>query len=386
MGEKNVWNSPGFLNRKWKQRIKQDRDRDITFSTSKEIPGENMEEKRQFIYDWLRRLGCFDKYENVNDIIKAMKIGPNKMKEQVLIECQRDGQSEEIYQKMMMIPARPQEDPRIGITHIDNWTWKRKDIPVYITWVRSSIDIQKYLIDGFLANYGQVTRHEPVLDKEGVETFEHVFIMKEDEIRSNPPPNFLWLGRDKLRVRYPGQVKTCWVCDDEGHYAGDCPYKKGNKGEVKKQNKLDEKEYPNLTQANTAEKAKRDGQQSGENGGLNQERKMFSQVMQELKESSENGAQMLLKRKKDNENEEVEEENAAKKTRTEKRGQKSRRTNVINIEIQEEGEGSILGNEEEKMEVTDNESEPPALPPEVPQLKNQDNFEAEATVEIGGGS
>ena len=95
---------------------------------------------------------------------------------------------------------------------------------------------------------------------------------------------------------------------------------------------------------------------------------------------------MLLKRKKDNENEEVEEENAAKKTRTEKRGQKSRRTNVINIEIQEEGEGSILGNEEEKMEVTDNESEPPALPPEVPQLKNQDNFEAEATVEIGGGS
>ena len=84
---------------------------------------------------------------------------------------------------------------------------------MYVSWVRSSIDIQKYIIDDFLCKYGEVKSHQTTIDKEGVETFVHVFWMWERDIIANPPPSFFWMGREKLRVRYRNQVPTCWRCD-----------------------------------------------------------------------------------------------------------------------------------------------------------------------------
>ena len=57
----------------------------------------------------------------------------------------------------------------------------------------------------------------------GVETFEHMFLMREKDLEENPPPNFFWLGRRKLKVRYRGQVQTCWKCNAEDHKAFECP-------------------------------------------------------------------------------------------------------------------------------------------------------------------
>ena len=73
-----------------------------------------------------------------------------------------------------------------------------EQVPVYISWVRSIMDVQKYLIDDFLSKYGKVYSHNPVIEEEGVETFVHMFWMREMELRDNPPPNQYWIGKEKL--------------------------------------------------------------------------------------------------------------------------------------------------------------------------------------------
>ena len=183
-----------------------------------------MHEKREGIYAFLRRIDAIRVDEDVKDVVKRMKIGFNKFKEQVVIECVSAEKAEQVFTPLQQVPALDR-GLGYGITSADANFFRDDRVPIFISWVRSSIDIEKYLIDGFLSNYGEVLSHKPVLDREGVETFEHVFLMWQKDIAENPPPNFFWLGKNKLKVRYKGQIETCWICDMEGHKAFECPRK-----------------------------------------------------------------------------------------------------------------------------------------------------------------
>ena len=58
-----------------------------------------------------------------------------------------------------------------------------------------------------------------------METFVHIFWMKKKDLIEIPvfiPPSFYWLGRDKLRFRYKGQIPTCWRCNSPDHLMKDC--------------------------------------------------------------------------------------------------------------------------------------------------------------------
>ena len=46
--------------------------------------------------------------------------------------------------------------------------------------------------------------------------------MREYELRDNPLPNQYWIGNEKLRVKFKGQVATCWNCNSPEHMAKDC--------------------------------------------------------------------------------------------------------------------------------------------------------------------
>ena len=212
-----AWRSDGYIT----NRIKQpyiSRKRDFTFSTYMEIPGKFGDEKRQWVLDFLAQHGCF---KEVNDdpaqIIKAMRISSNTRKEQVLIECKTEEQVAGLAEALKNIP---------GPFHMWCPAMMPVLVPVYISWVRSSVEIQKHLIDNFLSKYGRVHSHRPMVDKRGIETFEHCFMMNEEDLLNNPPPNFVWMGRSKLRVKFRGQKATCYICDCPDHVAGDCPNKK----------------------------------------------------------------------------------------------------------------------------------------------------------------
>ena len=218
------WSTEGYLARKFKKQVVEFRKFDVTFSTSNELPGDTLIEKRQGIYTFLRKIEAIKPDEDVKDVIKRMKIGFNKSKEQVIMECISVKKAEQVYLPLLEVPAAPAvENGLYRVTHVDANYFKDEKIPIYISWVRSSIDIKKYIIDGFLSNYGEVLDHKPIFDNEGVETFEHVFYMKHADIQANPPPNFLWLGNNKLKVRFRGQVQTCWICDKDSHKAYECP-------------------------------------------------------------------------------------------------------------------------------------------------------------------
>ena len=218
-----AWSTPGVLNRHLRKEIYEDRRKDIGISTSREIPGRYMADKRRWIYNFLDHYKCFEGYDQCSDLVKAMRISGNKFNDQVVLVCQREDQIEEFTTRLGRIPAP--KGNYAGLTQMVCHGWKEDTISVYISWVRSTIDIQKYLIDGFLLMYGKVKDHWPVTDERGVETFEHRFIMSLHDVRSNPPPGYFWLGKQKLRVKYRGQQITCYACDEVGHVAGVCPKK-----------------------------------------------------------------------------------------------------------------------------------------------------------------
>ena len=247
MIEQNPWENTEQLHQTIRTAVNEDRRRDISFSLGKDIPGKTLPEKRQWIYAFLRHHKCFEEYGKISDVIKRMKLSTNKLKDQVVIECVRDGQPDEMYNKLCMIPARTEADPRYGISNLEVYANRPHETQVYISWVCASIDIEKHLVNGFLSNYRQVNRHFPMKDSEGVETFEHCFMMKACDLMKNPPPNFVWLGKKKLRVRYRGQVATCFICDSPDHLVHDCPKKKKREIDNQKTFNLNNKvDYPGL--------------------------------------------------------------------------------------------------------------------------------------------
>ena len=191
---------------------------DLEWTVPFEIPGDNYDAKRSWVYGKLSEFGCLKEYASIKDLIKRMRIFPPLRGQQtVLIECTKIGQNDEIagvlYGKSI----------RDGVSLVQSRS--RSKIPVYMSWVRASIDVQKYIIEDFLSQYGEVIEHKPTVDKEGVETFVHVFWMWEKDLVANPPPSFYWMGKERLRVRYRNQVPTCWNCDAPGHMSRDCTNK-----------------------------------------------------------------------------------------------------------------------------------------------------------------
>ena len=223
--ESRAWSSTfGRVNERLRTPIYENRKKDVCLSTSREIPGQYMADKRRWVYKFLDYYKCFEGYNNYSDLIKAMKISGNKFNNQIVLVCHNEDQCEQIVLKLKDVPG-PVGNVA-GLTQLFCPRWQQETISVYISWVRSTIDVQKYLIDGFLSNYGTVKSHRPIVDDRGIETFEYVFVMPMKDVRDNPPPAFFWLGRQKLRVKYRGQVMTCYACDEEGHVAGQCPKKK----------------------------------------------------------------------------------------------------------------------------------------------------------------
>ena len=220
---RSAWSSPEESAKRIRKPLYTDRKRDLGISFYEDIPGNNDMERRKWVYDWLEKIGCLGNYENFGQIIKRMRISTNVMNDQVLIECHKEGQSDEMYTngKMKDIPSP---------FHARVYAMDREpEIMVKISWVRASMDVQTYLVDNFLAKYGTVKKHFPLKDFNDVETFEHAFIMLEKDIYEHPPPNFVWMGREKLRVKYKGQIQSCWICDDPMHRAVDCPKNRKNR-------------------------------------------------------------------------------------------------------------------------------------------------------------
>ena len=52
--------------------------------------------------------------------------------------------------------------------------------------------------------------------------------MRERDLLDHPPPNYVWMGRTKLRVKFKGQTATCYICDCPEHVASECPRKQIN--------------------------------------------------------------------------------------------------------------------------------------------------------------
>ena len=128
-------------------------------------------------------------------------------------------------------------------------------------------------------------------DSEGVETFEHCFLMKECDLMKNPPPSFVWLGKKKLRVRYKGQIPTCFICDAEDHLVHGCPKKKRRQPtpSSSKQSEMYNKEFPGLNneqeQRDTTEK-KHDNERTQEKEGKTMEN--YTQENDDAKTNKEN--------------------------------------------------------------------------------------------------
>ena len=217
------WSAPGFLTRRFKRSPPEFEKFDVTFSTSRDLIGDTLINKREGVYEFLYQIGSIGPDEAVTDVIRRMKIGSNKLNGQVVMECVSAEKAEQVHNGLYSQPALPRDGLKYGVTHCDANYMKDDKVPVFISWVRSTIDIKKYLIDGFLGDYGEVLSHRPLLDSKGVETFEHMFMMYQKDLQDNPPPNFFWLGRNKLKVRYKGQTQTCWICNDENHKAFECP-------------------------------------------------------------------------------------------------------------------------------------------------------------------
>ena len=92
MIEQNPWENTEQLHQTIRTAVNEDRRRDISFSLGKDIPRKTLPEKRQWIYAFLRHHKCFEEYGKISDVIKRMKLSTNKLKDQVVIECVRDGQ------------------------------------------------------------------------------------------------------------------------------------------------------------------------------------------------------------------------------------------------------------------------------------------------------
>ena len=75
------WGSYGVLNARLRKPIYEDRKNDVAISTSREIPGKFMADKRRWVYKFLDHYKCFDGYDEYSDLVKAMKISGNKFKD-----------------------------------------------------------------------------------------------------------------------------------------------------------------------------------------------------------------------------------------------------------------------------------------------------------------
>ena len=151
-----------------------------------------MQEKRDWVYTFLLQHGCFEDFDNdPSMVIKRMKISSNVLKEQVVIECHK-------YQQVNIFAKKLIEIPSLFTMSFPGLI--PPEIKVYISWVRSNSSVIDHLLFNFLYDYGKVLNHWPVKDSKGIETFEHCFVMLEEDILNNPPPGHVWMGRKKLRV------------------------------------------------------------------------------------------------------------------------------------------------------------------------------------------
>ena len=110
IGTKNTGNVPvwkisnGTVNPLLRPSIKENRSNDVSFSFSKEIPGDTHIKKREWIYNFLKGYGVFEGYEQISGVIKRMKLSPNIFKEQVVIECVNAKVRENVYQILLNKP------------------------------------------------------------------------------------------------------------------------------------------------------------------------------------------------------------------------------------------------------------------------------------------
>ena len=112
------WSTPGFLQRSFRKPVHEFKKFDVTFSTSDDLPGNNLHEKRNAVYNFLRSINAIHKDEEVKDVIKRMKLGFNKFKEQVVIECVSEEKADQVYRPLCNVPATPRNGA-LRVTHVD---------------------------------------------------------------------------------------------------------------------------------------------------------------------------------------------------------------------------------------------------------------------------
>ena len=95
----------------------------------------------------MEQIGAVLEGETLSDVIVRMKIGRNTAKEQVLMECILSEKAKQVHLALCLVPATRHDEFLLRVTHCDANYMKDDRIPIFISHVRGSIDVRKYLID-----------------------------------------------------------------------------------------------------------------------------------------------------------------------------------------------------------------------------------------------
>ena len=85
----------------------------------------------------MRKIGAIKAEENVKDVVKRMKIGFNKFKDQVIIECVDAKRAEQVYLPLLDVPAAPAVDNGLGyrVTHVDAYYFREDKAKIKVIYV-----------------------------------------------------------------------------------------------------------------------------------------------------------------------------------------------------------------------------------------------------------
>ena len=121
---------------------------DLTFSLGRPT-------HRREIVNLLCRCGAIDSYQDLRNVIKMISIGNNEENGQVLIQCVKPGSSDDIVDRLNSMDNTP-------VKRCHSYT--NKEVPVKFHFIHPSVNIQRDIVDRFLANFGRVKEWHPQRD------------------------------------------------------------------------------------------------------------------------------------------------------------------------------------------------------------------------------